>query len=611
MSKFSVFFFILVVFAFIFVKFHVAEAASCSDFFPGDPTCDHCTCSNSVDLSPGCYDISSGDVTCYDQFNVPLSPSFPGSWCQGPNVYPNDCGQNECGNGNFCINNNFVRTHVDRNGDVSFQCLPNGNNRNRCYDSQVEPTDTPPPGATHTPTPTTTRVPTPTAPSTPTPAPGVIPQRILVGQYCTPNILLNKFILSQGGAAQPTPVATINLHILRDPYPTQGVLERTFSCTQGQYYNIQVDWYYPSTEVPVNHITHFESAIQCGEIPVFNTINCPSPTLPIVPTSTNTPTPTRTPTPTPTGPTKTPTPTPTRTPTPTPTIPGVQGPWTKVKETSVNYHGIFSVPIPVVPQAYDADDPEDNDFSANAYFDTEIGTDGAGHINAGVVTTGDNRMAPINISYPQWATLSPYSIVSSFDASQFYSYVRSRKKYTSLDTISPDMHEIAVAGIYYFTGQFTTFNQVPVTCGICTRIEKFVVIAPNATITIGSGATTFNADTSSPTRPDRSILIIADEIDFDSRISEAHGIFIARTIKTGIKSGATAGLKIVGNLIAITRLQQDRSGNGSPTNSKPSLFIVNYPATYISLLSTIGTSLYDWQEKPVNVSTGGFGIGTK
>jgi hypothetical protein len=272
------------------------------------------------------------------------------------------------------------------------------------------------------------------------------------------------------------------------------------------------------------------------------------------------------------------TPTPTATPPPTTPTP-IQGPWTKLKNTSFISKNSLTSSIPLVPVSYDLDDDGSTNFIINSELivgrPSTAGVAGAPAINI----TGVNIAA--KTSSPNEYKVAGYSPSYLMAPDSFLSYIKARKQHTAIT--HSDLSEITGSGIYVYQNANPQLPPDPLDIGISNSTvfnDKNLVLISQGTINISSD---FN--------PTGSVAIVADQIIFGNTVAQARGIFIANDITTG--STANQGLKIVGNLIAQNSLTNSRKW--SNTNI-PSLFIVFDQQKYINLLPYLSTANYDWRQ---------------
>ena len=153
----------------------------------------------------------------------------------------------------------------------------------------------------------------------------------------------------------------------------------------------------------------------------------------------------------------------------------------------------------------------------------------------------------------------------------FLSYVKSKKEYQTITNLA----DLADNKINLWQGDLTINNQANF------NNKKVVLIV--------TGTATLDMPNFQPAQA--ALAILAQTINFTSSVKYAEGIFIAQTIDTG--STSNQGLKIKGNLIALTTLT---NGRAWADNSQPSVFVVFDPVQYINLLPYLSTAYYDWRQ---------------
>ena len=245
---------------------------------------------------------------------------------------------------------------------------------------------------------------------------------------------------------------------------------------------------------------------------------------------------------------------------------GFDSDWIKLKDSSFYGVSITGVTVPAFVTGYDADD------DATKYF--IIGAAGA------VLKTAVNPSS--EYSTPNWYDSSYPARPSSMNPTAFLSYVKSRKEY---QTVS-DMSSINQDGIYVWSGALTlnnaNLNQA--------TASKFVLIV-DGNVTIDQDKFNIGSCTDATGLKKIAILSKTGTITFSTSTQCAAGIFIAQTVDTG--SNSNLGLKIKGNLIALTTLT---NGRAWADNSRPSVFVVFDPDQYINLLPYLSTASYDWRQ---------------
>lgn len=234
----------------------------------------------------------------------------------------------------------------------------------------------------------------------------------------------------------------------------------------------------------------------------------------------------------------------------------------------------MEIPDSVIP--YDADDNNGERFLIK---------------QNGIATIPDTTLEASKINADSWYQQNNPSIVQTKDT--FLQYIKARKKYTTLSSLSGDLSEITSSGngIYYYdpAGTFT------ITTDYSTQNADFVLIVDGPVVFNSTGGV-FNADTSQATRPSRrSIAILADSVTFASGsnyMTNANGVFIAATVDTGTRNNV--GLKVVGNVVTQS-LTNGRNFN-NVDNTKPSFFVVVDLKQYAALLPYLSVSKYDWKQ---------------
>lgn len=264
------------------------------------------------------------------------------------------------------------------------------------------------------------------------------------------------------------------------------------------------------------------------------------------------------PTPTPGGPTPTPSP---------------QGAWTKLVNSSFVGLSALNNVIPSNVLRYDEDDPGGSYF-IDSTTDSDRGgaSSDPGEVTAPSINVGVGR----NVSVKNWkkegVSFTPQILVSSF-----ISYIKSRKTY--IDITGQDLKSGITADnkIYYIAGAQTISDD-----GTINKNKIVVIVDGDLTITHPK----FNA-------PNRSVaILVKGDLILDPRVTELDGIFIVQgTIKTG--TTVNQGLKVVGNLITQSALDNKRSQSN---NRIPSVFVVFDPSYYRDLLSYLSIRTYDWKQ---------------
>ena len=221
--------------------------------------------------------------------------------------------------------------------------------------------------------------------------------------------------------------------------------------------------------------------------------------------------------------------------------------------------------ISLVPEAYDADDTDEQYFI--------IGKPGVA-IAPAITINISNVNPTAKTGDPQYKATG-YSSTYLLSPASYLAYIKGRKDHKVITSLN----EITKSGTYIYEGDITInsntapFNQ------------------PYNLVLIAAGTVTINPSPTQTFAPVGSVAIVASTINFDSSITEAQGIFVAKNIGTG--TNTNQGLKIIGNLIAQTALTNGREW---PTTARPSVFIKFDQTKYINLLSYLSTVNYDWRQ---------------
>ena len=235
--------------------------------------------------------------------------------------------------------------------------------------------------------------------------------------------------------------------------------------------------------------------------------------------------------------------------------------WLKAKDTSFNPSsttGTTAVSIPIFANPF----PASND-TGTPYF--IIGQAGS--------ALGVSVLPSTAYSTPNNWNDSGYSHTPAMSATNFISYIKSRKNYQPISDLAPTT--ITADGVYLWTGGTLTINDL-------TNLDHNIVLMSSGEIIIDKEP--FISPSS------KSLTIVANIITFNNSVYKANGIFIANTINTGT---ASQGLQIVGNLNALYTFNNDRSWSDT---SIPSIFVVFDPVQYINLLPYLSTAYYDWRQ---------------
>lgn len=232
------------------------------------------------------------------------------------------------------------------------------------------------------------------------------------------------------------------------------------------------------------------------------------------------------------------------------------GPWIKLRNLSFSGNGSLQNILPFTITAYDSDD------NTLRYFITNGGSEVGGVTSASIVNVGTAQTSVNN-----W-NMQSYTRTVGFTPSTYLDYVKSRKEYSSIDPSSFSLAGISTK-IWYVTGDLSNLSG---------DAGADAVIIVNGNVTISGNLNTISK---------KALAILATgNITVSSSVSSLYGIFIAGgSFDTGVGSG----LKITGNL-STTSLNNQRTQSDA---SKPSLFIMTDPASFVTLLPYLSISKYD------------------
>lgn len=243
-------------------------------------------------------------------------------------------------------------------------------------------------------------------------------------------------------------------------------------------------------------------------------------------------------------------------------------PWIKTKNTSFISINPLTNLIALLPVPYDADDTTDQYFVVD---------------KDGVVAAPAISLDVSNFSLTAKTGNPEYKVIYtpntySMTPSNFLSYVKARKKLetlTSVDEIEANDYD----------------KQVLVLTGPITIDDTNKDIFDNRNLVlIINGDLNFNPTTFNPTSGYIAFLTTGT-ITFANSTTEARGIFVAPNIDLG--TTADQGIKIIGNLAALTGLTNNRKWAAT---SKPSVFIVFDQSYYINLFPYLSTASYQWKQ---------------
>lgn len=261
-------------------------------------------------------------------------------------------------------------------------------------------------------------------------------------------------------------------------------------------------------------------------------------------------------------------PTPTATPTPTP------GSWVKVKDAAVIKTGHLFNPIPDPVTAYDGDDSGDPDCQ-NVPLGSDIRC--FAFNQPGIVSASqsiDTGTAPL--SRRDW-NIENYTVPRRMDPKTFIQYVKSRKRYKTIEHLS----EIETNTINLI------FESV--------TINETALETPPPYVLLVDGDVTI--DVAGSFNPAGSVAILSTgQLNVTAQVTEINGIFISKTFDAASDVETTVNpLKIIGNLVVIDGTDS-LAKRARSDNSQPSVLIVHQARKFIDVLPLLSIRKYIWQE---------------
>ncbi len=251
-------------------------------------------------------------------------------------------------------------------------------------------------------------------------------------------------------------------------------------------------------------------------------------------------------------------------------------PWSKVKD--VSFQALESDFFLYLPKSVLPFKPSDPDDTTQGYF--AIGNK-LGVVSFKNIVFGGG-LTPSQISTKPRTMLNYRSYFLDFPRQRFFDYVKGGKSYKkfvqNMDFSSKDLY---------------IFEEDRVIQLSDNKISSDFVLISKGTVLITSegGGRTFNKGVGE--NKAHNLIVIAKEIDFDSNLEEAYGVFIADKVNTG--SNSNLGLKIKGNLVALNEFIMARAREESG-NRRPALFVVFDPEPYLKLMKHISVSKLEYRQ---------------
>ncbi len=264
----------------------------------------------------------------------------------------------------------------------------------------------------------------------------------------------------------------------------------------------------------------------------------------------------------------TPTPQPSATPTPT------QGPWFKLKDGSFSKKGAYSNDIPTTVNTFDTDDTTQPYLIANK---TTAPVNDPGVVIIPAPPGSDQA------SVKEWINSNNYSYTAPFTPSTFMSYIKSRKEYRTITSISGLSSGV---GIYLYNsgGTLTIDNTAE---NNLRAVAPVLLVVSGGDVTLNSSDNIFG-DNAAP----QGVGILTDgNLNIAANMTSLNGLFIADQVNFG---SSTNPLKITGNIISQNPADTDTRSRVDTT--RPSIFVVARPSLYLNLLPYFSTATYEWKQ---------------
>jgi len=255
--------------------------------------------------------------------------------------------------------------------------------------------------------------------------------------------------------------------------------------------------------------------------------------------------------------------------------------WFKMRDTSYSRAGAVTNSLPQNVNPFDSDDP------GNRYLiENSAGNDQG--VAAGTSFSLGGETEDI-VSAKKWSTTS-YAPLKPLFSSQFLSYIKSRKEYTtaaSAGELEADRTHInIISGLTIDSSTATTI------LGKITDPASMVVVV-DGDLTINQGEDNDNRFN----KAKKAIaFVVKGNINIVKDMTEVNGVFIGDNIDVSLGAQVRTDdyLKITGNLIS------GETASGIPLrqrsdddNSRPSFFVIFDPGMYIKLLPYLSVRSYE------------------
>jgi hypothetical protein len=255
-----------------------------------------------------------------------------------------------------------------------------------------------------------------------------------------------------------------------------------------------------------------------------------------------------------------------------------------LKNASYYHEGDVSILYPANHDVFNSSDPDDT-TPMDAHFNrgANVGSyDGVGVvINSGaplknIIAGASND----GVSAPGWTSSGYNAAARNTSASRITDYVKSRKDYITIPSLSDTQFTSKSTGIFLVQGNLTLDNSA--------------VLNGKQVIIISTGSITINADIK-PTGA--AVAIVAPTIYIRETVGEVRGLLVGNSISLvsqGFSGTSKTPLKIVGNLSSGSPIVM--SSRVRDDSFRPSFFVVQDSSMITQLLPLISQTKYDWKQ---------------
>ena len=282
-------------------------------------------------------------------------------------------------------------------------------------------------------------------------------------------------------------------------------------------------------------------------------------------------------------------PTPTLSPTPSPSPSPTPGPWLKLKDTSFTIRSSINNVVPAGATQYD--DTSDtgvcrvNEPTNYACFSS--GETGSAIVKSDAVDFG------AGLSQRDWLRKDAnYVINTLLTPSSFISYVKARKDYATITSLTQDQIQSNMIHLLQPDPPIVIITDDTVPDAIPAGAGAVIIIDGDLVIDLAS-SDTFNAANKAIA------FVINGTLEISSQVTELNGIFIANDVNYAFDAAATSNpLKINGNIsLSQSPTQQCNDVRQRIDPLKPSCFFTfDFVNQYVPVIDLLSTRTYDWSE---------------